>query len=92
MFLRGYLRKLCSDPSKMEYWQYLDKVGMMHVGQGRKHPLHIEFIHMGVLLGYVEDILIEAILSHPKLSLKEKTAVVRAVNKLVWIQNGELIN
>jgi len=87
MFLRGYLRRLCSDPTKMEYWEYLDKVGMMHVGQGRKHPLHIEFIHMGVLLGFVHDILIEAILSHPKLKLEQKTAVIRAVSKLLWIQN-----
>lgn len=29
MFLRGYLQKLCSDPSRMEFWEYLDKVGMM---------------------------------------------------------------
>jgi hypothetical protein len=29
MFLRGYLTKLCNDPSKMEFWEYLDKVGMM---------------------------------------------------------------
>jgi hypothetical protein len=27
LFLRGYLQKLCSDPSKMEFWEYLDKVG-----------------------------------------------------------------
>lgn len=27
MFLRGYLNRLCSDPSKMEFWEYLDKVG-----------------------------------------------------------------
>ena len=27
MFLRAYLAKLCSDPSKMEFWEYLDKVG-----------------------------------------------------------------
>ena len=27
MFLRWYLTKLNSDPSKMEYWEYLDKVG-----------------------------------------------------------------
>ena len=27
LFLRGYLNKLCSDPSKMEFWEYLDKVG-----------------------------------------------------------------
>lgn len=27
MFLRAYLNKLCSDPSRMEFWEYLDKVG-----------------------------------------------------------------
>lgn len=27
MFLRAYLTKLCSDPSTMEFWYYLDKVG-----------------------------------------------------------------
>lgn len=27
MFLRAYLNKLCSDPSKLEFWEYLDKVG-----------------------------------------------------------------
>lgn len=27
MFLRWYLTKLNSDPTKMEYWEYLDKVG-----------------------------------------------------------------
>ena len=27
MFLRAYLTKLCSDPSQMEFWEYLDKVG-----------------------------------------------------------------
>ncbi len=27
MFMRAYLNKLCSDPSRMEFWEYLDKVG-----------------------------------------------------------------
>lgn len=27
MFLRWYLTKLNSDPTKFEYWEYLDKVG-----------------------------------------------------------------
>ncbi|TVY36588.1 hypothetical protein LSUB1_G006999 [Lachnellula subtilissima] len=27
MFMKAYLQKLCSDPSKMEFWEYLDKVG-----------------------------------------------------------------
>ncbi|PQE12641.1 heme binding protein [Rutstroemia sp. NJR-2017a BBW] len=92
MFLKGYLLKLCSDPSKMEFWQYLDKVGlnpnsMMHVGRGRQHPLHIEYIHIGVCLGFIQDMIFEAILSHPKLEMQVKIALVKAVGKVLWIQN-----
>ncbi|KAF4950479.1 hypothetical protein FGADI_8185 [Fusarium gaditjirri] len=87
MFLRAYLMKLCSDPSKMEFWEYLDKVGMMHVGLGRKHPLHIEYVHLGICLGFIQDIMTEAILSHPRLHIQRKTALVKALNKVIWIQN-----
>ncbi|KAK8197670.1 Protoglobin-domain-containing protein [Phyllosticta capitalensis] len=86
-FLRGYLHKLCSDPTKMEFWEYLDKVGMMHVGRGREHPLHVEYVHIGACLGFVQDILNEAILSHPRLPLDRKIAVVKALGKVIWIQN-----
>ncbi|KAK7550774.1 Protoglobin-domain-containing protein [Phyllosticta citricarpa] len=86
-FLRGYLHKLCSDPTKMEFWEYLDKVGMMHVGRGREHPLHVEYLHIGACLGFVQDILNEAILSHPRLPLDRKIAVVKALGKVIWIQN-----
>ncbi|KAF8416712.1 Protoglobin-domain-containing protein [Tirmania nivea] len=86
-FLRGYLAKLCTDPMKMEFWEYMDKVGMMHVGRGRKHPLHVDYVHVGMLLGYVQDVMMEAILSHPRLSLGMKTKVVKALGKVLWIQN-----
>ncbi|KMP06889.1 hypothetical protein CIHG_09137 [Coccidioides immitis H538.4] len=87
MFLRGYLNRLCSDPSKMEFWEYLDKVGMMHVGRGRKHPLHIEFVHIGANLGFIQNVLIEALLSHPRLPLPRKIALVSAIGKVIWVQN-----
>lgn len=87
IFLRGYLQKLCSDPSKMEFWEYLDKVGMMHTGQGRKHPLHVEYVHIGACLGFIQDTFTEAILSHPRLSLERKIAIVKAIGKVLWIQN-----
>lgn len=87
MFLRGYLNKLCSDPSKMEFWEYLDKVGMMHVGQGRAHPLHVEYVHIGATLSFVQDILTEAILSHPKMKMDRKIGLVKAISKVIWIQN-----
>ncbi|KAK1780657.1 Protoglobin-domain-containing protein [Copromyces sp. CBS 386.78] len=87
MFLRAYLKKLCSDPTQMEFWEYLDKVGMMHTGLGRSHPLHIEYIHIGVCLGVIQDILNEAILSHPRLPMPRKISFVKALGKIIWIQN-----
>ncbi|KAK4232405.1 Protoglobin-domain-containing protein [Podospora fimiseda] len=87
MFLRAYLKKLCSDPTQMEFWEYLDKVGMMHTGIGRTHPLHIEYIHIGAGLAVIQDVLTEAILSHPRLHLQRKMAIVKALGKVIWIQN-----
>lgn len=60
---------------------------MMHVGLGRKHPLHIEYVHLGACLGFIQDIMTEAILSHPRLHIHRKTALVKALNKVIWIQN-----
>ncbi|KLU84621.1 hypothetical protein MAPG_03661 [Magnaporthiopsis poae ATCC 64411] len=87
IFLRAYLAKLCSDPSQMEFWEYLDKVGMMHVGLGRAHPLHVEYVHLGVCLAFIQDIMSEAILSHPRLPMNRKIALVKALGKVIWIQN-----
>jgi hypothetical protein len=105
MFLCAYLKKLCSDPTQMEFWEYLDKVGwvplfvsvlagfianrlrMMHTGLGRTHPLHIEYIHIGAALAVIQDILNEAILSHPRLPLQRKVAITKALSKVIWIQN-----
>ncbi|KAI0014869.1 Protoglobin-domain-containing protein [Xylariomycetidae sp. FL0641] len=87
MFLRAYLNKLCSDPSTMEFWYYLDKVGMMHTGRGRQHPLHIEYVHIGACLSFIQDTLTEAMLSHPRLRMDRKIALVKALGKVIWIQN-----
>ncbi|KAL2266655.1 hypothetical protein VTJ83DRAFT_6007 [Remersonia thermophila] len=86
-FLRAYLKRLCSDPTQMEYWEYLDKVGMMHTGIGRAHPLHVEYVHIGAALAVIQDILTEAILSHPRLPMARKIAIVKALGKVIWIQN-----
>ncbi|KAG7441124.1 uncharacterized protein BT62DRAFT_551174 [Guyanagaster necrorhizus] len=93
-FLRGYLVKLVSlDYEKPEAWAYLDKVGIMHTGvpgfahRKKKPALRVEYIHCGLLLGLVEDMLVDAVILHPDIDLKTKHAVCRAVNKLIWIQN-----
>lgn len=91
LFLRWYLTKLNGDPTKMEYWEYLDKVGLMHVGLGgRRKALHVDYVFLGACLGYIQDAMTEAILSHPTLELERKIAIVRAVGKVIWIQNDLL--
>lgn len=93
-FLRQYLVKLVTlDYGKIESWEYLDKVGLMHTGvagfahRAKKPALRVELIHCSILLGFVEDILVDAVITHPDLDIPTKNAVARAANKLIWIQN-----
>jgi hypothetical protein len=60
---------------------------MMHTGLGRSHPLHVEYVHIGAALSVIQGILTEAILSHPRLPLARKIAVITALGKVIWIQN-----
>lgn len=47
-----------------------------------KAPLRVEYLHCGLLLGYVEDILVNAVMNHPDLDNQTKTVVLRAFNKV----------
>lgn len=58
----------------------------MHCGRG-KASLNIEYVHIGICLGFIQDIFTEALLSHPRLSMPRKIALVRAIGKVIWIQN-----
>ena len=59
----------------------------MHAGEERLHKLNVEYVHIGACLGYIQDVFTEALMSHPRLSLQRKTALLRAINKIIWIQN-----
>lgn len=82
----GQSRVSCSETLVVAV-QLTPSLSMMHVGLGRAHPLHIEYVHLGVCLAFIQDILSEAILSHPRLSLQRKIALVKAIGKVIWIQN-----
>ncbi|KAI9785072.1 MAG: hypothetical protein M1816_000542 [Peltula sp. TS41687] len=97
-FLKAYLVRLVgnqdwSDQSR--YWEYLDRVGVMHTGEpGFDHrksrpELRVELVHMGMLLGYVEDLILGAVLSAEGLDLKKKVDVVRAFNKASQRRSSE---
>jgi len=95
-FLKNYLVKLVStsdlSPSS-PFWTYLNNVGIMHTGKpGFKHrekrpDLRVEYIHMSVLLGYVVDIVIGAVMDMDAIDTVMKSRVLRALNKVIWIQN-----
>jgi len=65
----------------------------MHTGKpGFKHrekrpDLRVEYIHMGALLGYVIDIVVGAVMEMDVIDNKMKSTVIRAFNKVLWIQN-----
>jgi len=95
-FLKAYLVKLVSNEDwsdESRFWVYLDTVGIMHTGvPGFKHrekrpELRVEYVHMGLLLGYVEDVVVESVLRMDGVDADTKGKVARAFNKLLWIQN-----
>lgn len=49
--------------------------------------MHVEYVHIGATLSFVQDILTEAILSHPKMRMDRKIGLVKALSKVIWIQN-----
>jgi hypothetical protein len=65
----------------------------MHTGKpGFKHrqnrpDLRIEYIHMNALLGYVVNIVIGAVMEMNAIDTAMKSKVLRALNKVIWIQN-----
>lgn len=62
----------------------------MHVSLGRRNPLHVDYIFLGICMGHIQDAFTESIISHETLPLPKRVAVVRAVGKLIWIQNDLL--
>lgn len=95
-FLKNYLVRLVSSTDltpTSSFWVYLNNVGIMHTGlPGFKHrekkpELRVEYIHMGALLGYVVDIVVGAVMDMDVIDTQMKCKVIRALNKVVWIQN-----
>jgi len=95
-FLKVWIVKLLTgDYASGKNFEYLDKVGVMHTGQaGFKHrekkaPINVEYIHLGMLLGWVQTMLTSTLLGLPEetLPMSDKIRMVVAVNKILWIQN-----
>ena len=60
---------------------------MSHAGTESRPSRHINYVHLGASLGYLQGLINEAILTHPRLKSERKLALVKAIGKIVWIQN-----
>jgi Protoglobin len=90
-FLKGYLVKMVSNKDFSDaspFWAYLDKVGEMHTGKpGFKHrekkpALRVELIHIGLLLGFVMDLIVGAVMNEESLDGETRIKVMKAFNKV----------
>lgn len=84
--LSKYLVKLVTAEYDFAFIQYLDRVGKIHTKKMGNKKLQIDYLYVNALFGYVEDILIGAIMDLPVDNVTKKAAI-RAFNKLLWIQN-----
>lgn len=75
-----------SDPTTSSYWEYMNMVGAMHTGHFRCQALEIDTIHLNLLMGYVQNTLSEAIITSETIPMNKKAPLVKAWNKLLWIQ------
>jgi len=84
--LGRYLATLVTKPYDAKMVSYLDMVGKMHTPHAGSKELDVPLVQMNVLMGFVSDALVNAILSLG-LDRTVEVATLRAFNKLLWIQN-----
>jgi hypothetical protein len=84
--LANYLRKLLTASYDDKMIAYLDLVGKIHTPKAGSRELSVPLVQMNALLGFVADALLGAVLGLD-LEGPAKRRAVRAVNKLLWVQN-----
>merc|ERR1712169_170273 len=90
-----YTQLFTSDFEAHSTWAYFDKVAAMHTGlaafkhRAKKDPLVVDLQPMALLLGWIVDVVVKAVLSLPDetADISTKTSVITAFNKLIWVQN-----
>ena len=88
--LGRYLAALVTREYDAKMLAYLDMVGKMHTPKAGSKDLNVPLVQMNALMGFVADALTATILG---LGLERETEVrtLRAIGKLLWLQN-DLIN
>ena len=69
------------------FLHYLSNVGLIHTNLAGSQSINVEYIHINVLFGYIEHLLLQLLLSNEQLDAQVKQSTILALNKFFWIQN-----
>jgi hypothetical protein len=69
------------------FLEYLSHVGKIHTNKAGTSSINVDYIHINALLGYLQNVLIDAILRVESIDDNAKRAGVLSLNKILWIHN-----
>jgi hypothetical protein len=86
--LSRYLKRVLTQSDWNDtFLQYLTRVGRMHTTKGGSSSIHVDYIHINALFGYLQHLLLDVLLNAENLDDKIRHAMIIAVNKFFCIQN-----
>jgi hypothetical protein len=88
--LANYLKRLVLGPYDAKMVGYLDFVGKIHTPRAGSKELHVPLVQMDALMGFVSDALLATLLGLD-VDAETRARMVRAFNKLLWLQNDLIV-
>ncbi|CAF3658046.1 unnamed protein product [Rotaria sp. Silwood1] len=86
--LSMYLKRILTQTEWNDaFLQYLSQVGQIHASKTGARAINVDYMHINVLFGYIEHLLVDTLWTIENLDDKTKHDMIMAINKLFWIQN-----
>ncbi|CAF3202021.1 unnamed protein product [Rotaria socialis] len=86
--LSKYLNKILTEQEWDDsFLRYLSCVGQVHTHEMGTPTIHVDYMHISALIGFLEHIIIDIILKITNIDCQTKYRAVAAMNKFFWIQN-----
>jgi hypothetical protein len=70
------------------FLQFLSQVGEIHGNKKYFRGINVDYIHINMLLGYLEHLIINTIWNNEEIEMEKKHATIKTINKFFWIQNN----
>ena len=88
--LGRYLTTLVSKPYDKKMVEYLNVVGKIHTPKAGSPMLDVPLVQMDALMGFVSDAILSTLMESD-IERKDLFQMIRAFNKLLWLQNDLIV-